>query len=433
MPNLRKLLLFFGDVILLYLSLIIALILDFSKRFSFDTFWLHFLPFTLLYFFWLIIFYIFGLYDLNLIKKKVSFYSRAIAAFFVCFVAGIIFFYGLPSFGISPKINLAVNILLFGLFFFGWRNLFYSLFSSYFQNRLIILGQGPDVENLRREVSEKPYIGYKLITISEKEDLFSQIQKENIDTVIFTEELETDPSFLKALYFCLPARVNFIDFARAYEIINEKIPVSTISHGWFLENLKEGEKWLYDGFKRWEDMILSFLLLLITFPLWPFIALAIKLQDGGPIFYKQTRVGKGGKNFLLLKFRSMVPEAEKEGPQWAKSEDDRVTKFGSFLRRSHLDEIPQMLNILKGDLSLVGPRPERPEFFGSLQKEIPHYQIRNLIKPGFTGWAQIKFRYGRTVSDQKEKFEYDLYYLKNRGVLLDTSILLKTFQLLFIK
>jgi exopolysaccharide biosynthesis polyprenyl glycosylphosphotransferase len=227
--------------------------------------------------------------------------------------------------------------------------------------------------------------------------------------------------------------INFLDFATAYEIITEKVPVSTISKIWFLENLKEGEKKIYDKFKRVFDVFLSFLILILTSPLWPFIVLAIKIEDKGPVFYKQERVGKNKKIFKLIKFRSMVPQAEKEGPKWAEIEDQRVTKVGKFLRRFHLDEIPQMINVIKGDISLVGPRPERPEFVEKLEKEIPHYNLRHIIKPGFTGWAQIKFRYARSVMDSLEKFQYDLYYIKNRSLFLDLKILLKTFNLFFKK
>jgi len=220
-----------------------------------------------------------------------------------------------------------------------------------------------------------------------------------------------------------------MDLSRAYEIICDKIPISFVAQTWFLENLKEGEKGFHDKAKRIIDILLAFLLLLLTFPFWPFIILAIKLEDKGPIFYYQERTGKDRKPFLLIKFRSMIKDAEKEKAVWAEKEDSRITRVGKFLRQSHLDEIPQMLNVLKGDISLVGPRPERPEFVQQLEKEIPHYHIRHLIKPGFTGWAQIKFRYGRSIMDSFEKFQYDLYYLKNRSLILDLRILLKTFQL----
>jgi len=178
-------------------------------------------------------------------------------------------------------------------------------------------------------------------------------------------------------------------------------------------------------------MVFASILLALTFPLWPVIALAIKWESSGPIFYSQERIGANGKLFRLTKFRSMINNAEIGRPVWAQKNDPRVTRMGNILRRTHLDELPQMINIIKGDLSLVGPRPERMEFVKELEKQIPHYNIRHIIKPGFTGWAQVNFHYARTPMDTYEKFQYDLYYLKNRSLILDFSILLKTINLIF--
>ena len=431
MINLRKFLLLLGDALLLYFSLFLALFLRFFKNFSFSFFVSHLLPFSILYFFWLVILYAFGFYDLYLIKDKISFYSRFLGVILINLVAGVIFFYSITLFGITPKTNLVLVAVIFGILFMVWRNFFYLLFSSYFLNKVAIIGQGEEIENLKKEIRERPYLGYKLVPVNLKEELLPQIEKENIDTIIFTEDFESDPKFLKALYFCLPAKVTFLDFVKAYELITEKIPISMVSKAWFLENLKEREKNFYDKIKRIIDLFLAILFLILSFLLWPIIALAIKLEDSGPIFYTQERVGKDRKKFILYKFRSMIAGAEKGGPRWAEKEDQRITKVGKFLRETHLDEIPQMINVIKGNLSLVGPRPERPEFVEKLEKEIDHYSLRYLIKPGFTGWAQIKFRYSRSIKDSYEKFQYDLYYIKNRSFLLDVGILLKTFQLFF--
>jgi exopolysaccharide biosynthesis polyprenyl glycosylphosphotransferase len=368
-----------------------------------------------------------------LLKTKISFYTGALGAIVTGLILGMLFFYTIPLFGITPKTNLALNALIFGVLFLGWRNLFFSLFSVYFLNKTIILGENSKVENLKEEISKRPYLGYKIIQIDQNQELLSQIKKHNINTVIFTEDFESDPKFLKALYLCLPAQVTFLDFATAYELITQKIPVSMVSKSWFLENLSEGEKGLYDKVKRVYDLMLAIILLILTLPLWPFIAVFIKLEDRGPIFYLQERVGKDKKAFLLYKFRSMKVRAEDKNAVWAEKEDPRITKTGKLLRETHLDEIPQMINVIKGNISLVGPRPERPEFVKDLEEKIPHYHLRHIIRPGFTGWAQIKFRYGRSIIDSQKKFEYDLYYLKNRSFLLDLGILLRTFQLFFKK
>ena len=326
-----------------------------------------------------------------------------------------------------------MNLIFFTLLFLAWRLSFYSLFSSHFLTKVAILGREKEVEDLKREILENSSLGYKLVPINPQKEMVEQIKKDGIETVIFSSEYEEDSEFLTTFYSCLPLGINFLDLATAYEEILEKIPLSQVSKIWFLENLKEGKKKIYDKFKRIFDITLAFLILTLTLPFWPLIALAIKIEDRGPVFYRQERVGKNKKIFKLIKFRSMIPEAEKEGPKWAEAEDKRITKVGKFLRRFHLDEIPQMINVLKGDISLVGPRPERPEFVEKLEKEIPYYNLRHIIKPGFTGWAQIKFRYARSVMDSFEKFQYDLYYIKNRNLFLDLKILLKTFQLFFKK
>ncbi len=427
----RKILLFFVDFLLLYLSLFLTLFLRYFKNFNLEIFSKHLLPFSILYFFWLLIFYIFGFYDLS--PKKISFLLRVFSAFSIVLFLSISFFYFLPVFGIAPKTNLLLNLTVFGILFLFWRFSFYSLFSSYFLNKIAILGTGKEVEELKKEILKNPNLGYKLLTIDPQKPLKEQIQTKEIDTIVFTPEFEGNPDFLNSLYQCLPLGVNFLDLASAFEEIEEKIPVSKISKIWFLENLKEGQKRVYDKLKRIFDIVFSLLILILTSPIWPLIALAIKIENGGPVFYLQERVGKNKKIFKLIKFRSMIKEAEKEGPKWAEIEDKRVTKVGKFLRRFHLDEIPQMINVLKGDISLVGPRPERPEFVEKLEKEIPYYHLRHIIKPGFTGWAQIKFRYARSIEDSLEKFQYDLYYIKNRNFFLDLRILLKTFQLFFKK
>ena len=432
--NLRQLLLFWGDITCLYLSLVGTVFFGFWGKFDWAWVSLHFLPFSIMYFFWLIIFYTFGLYDLKIIKFGSLFYTKIMGAILTCLGLGMIFFYLTPFFGITPKTNLVLNIIIFGILFLIWRKVFYALFSSHFLNRTVIIGEGPQTQELTKEIISRPYLGYKLIDLDTSQDLLPQIQEKKIDTLIIPNTLEANSGLTKKLYQCLPAHINFMDWAQAYETICNKIPVSFITHTWFLENLKEGKRNLYNKTKRAVDVISAIIILTLILPFWPLIALFIKLENKGSVIYRQERIGKDDKPFFLLKFRSMNPGAEKEtGPVWAKKEDSRATKFGKILRRTHLDELPQMINVLKGEIGLVGPRPERPEFVEKLETEIPYYHIRHLIKPGFTGWAQIKFRYGRTIMDSHEKFQYDLYYLKNRNFFLDLGILLKTLQLFFKK
>ena len=431
----RQILLVLGDVFLLYFVLFLALFFSFWGSFNWTIFLEHLFPFSIIYFFWLIIFYIFGFYDLSLFKNPLAFYAQFLAGLGFCLILGMTFFYLIPFFEITPKTNLLLNIVILGIFLFIWRKFFYFLFSSYFQNKVAIIGENPQAEELSLTIQNNPHLGYKLSAFfKSNENIFQEIKEKKIDILILAENVLPDSLLAKNLYQCLSLKLNFMDLAKAYEIICEKIPISFVNQIWFLENLREKEKGFYDKLKRIIDVVLASLLLLLTFPLWIFIAAAIKLEDRGPIFYSQERIGKAGIPFLLIKFRSMRKEAEKEtGPVWAKIEDERITKIGKILRKIHLDELPQMFNVIIGDISLVGPRPERPEFVSQLGKEIPHYHLRHIIKPGFTGWAYIKFKYGRSISDAFEKFQYDLYYLKNRSLFLDLRILLKTSQLFFKK
>lgn len=447
--RIRKIILILGDILSAYLSLLLTLLFGFWGEFNGQVFTSHLFPFTILYISWLVIFYIFDLYELNLARTKLLFYPRLLGSLVVGGVVGAIFFYLIPAFGISPKTNLVLNLVIFGGLILLWRRIFYSQSSSRLVNNTAILGQGKEAQRLAEEILQRPYLGYNLQAIFRTDgarlklkgvkilkagkNLLQKIQKQKIETLIVAENLRPKSPTTRALYQCLPSKITLLDMSRAYEIICGKIPLSFIEYTWFLENLKEGEKAITDRLKRIFDLIFACLLLIVTSPLWAVIAFCVKLEDRGPIFYKQKRIGKDKKAFLLIKFRSMKEGAEKEKAIWAEKDDPRITKVGKVLRQSHLDELPQMLNVLRGDISLVGPRPERPEFVRELEKKISHYHLRHLIKPGVTGWAQIKFRYARTVMDSFEKFQYDLYYQKNRNIFLDIGILLKTVQFFFRK
>jgi exopolysaccharide biosynthesis polyprenyl glycosylphosphotransferase len=219
-----------------------------------------------------------------------------------------------------------------------------------------------------------------------------------------------------------------------YEQIWEKIPPASIRDDWFA--FTSGFSLLHNRInariKRLIDIVLTLLILLITLPIILVVILAIKLDSSGPIFYSQIRTGFNGKPFRVHKFRSMYQDAEKQGVQWACKKDSRITKVGHFIRITRIDELPQLWNVLKGDMSLIGPRPERPEFDVQLREKIAYYDVRYLVKPGITGWAQVKYPYGASVEDAYQKVAYDLYYIKNYSLLLDLAIVLKTIRIVFL-
>ncbi|MGB9598661.1 MAG: sugar transferase, partial [Minisyncoccales bacterium] len=221
-----------------------------------------------------------------------------------------------------------------------------------------------------------------------------------------------------------------LNFENFYENLAEKIPIYLINETWFLENLAKIKKNFYQFFKRLIDIVLALILFVPFSLLLAPIALAIKLDSRGPIFYRQKRVGKEGKEFWLLKFRSMKEGAEKISGLKSDGKDERLTRLGSFLRKSYLDELPQIINILKGKMSFVGPRPERPEYVKALKEKIPFYEMRLLVLPGISGWAQLKMEKDASVEDAPEKLQYDLYYIKNRSLILDLAIAVKTIMIL---
>jgi len=236
---------------------------------------------------------------------------------------------------------------------------------------------------------------------------------------------------LQEILNCKLSGMEVLDAPEFYERVNGKLMLENITPSWFIFSKGFKMMGLRRFFKRIGDIVLSLVGIFLVSPLLPLVALAIKLSSPGPVLFKQIRVGKADENFVIFKFRSMRQDAEKEsGAVWAKRNDNRVTKLGTFLRKSRIDEIPQLFNVLIGDMSLVGPRPERPEFVKDLKKVIPYYSERHFVKPGITGWAQVRYPYGASVEDAIEKLRYDLYYIKNYSLFFDFRIMIDTISVM---
>lgn len=224
------------------------------------------------------------------------------------------------------------------------------------------------------------------------------------------------------------------DLSKFYESTWRKVPIYYLEHDWFV--LSEGFGLVHNPVglrvKRLVDLFLSLLLLLIVWPFMLLTAIAVKLESAGPAVYSQVRTGVDGEHFVIYKFRSMRTDAEKDGAKWASQNDSRITRVGKFIRLTRLDELPQLWNVFRGDMSFIGPRPERPEFNSELEKQIPFYNLRHLVRPGITGWAQVLYPYGASVEDSKEKLQYDLFYIKNYSLFLDFVIVLKTISVVIL-
>ena len=238
---------------------------------------------------------------------------------------------------------------------------------------------------------------------------------------------------LRSLLECRLNGVRVTDLARFFERVHGQVPIESLKASWLIYGNGFRQTWMRSVVKRAFDLVVAMTLLVLTLPITAITALLIAIESGAPVIYRQDRIGHHGKTFTLLKFRSMRKDAEKDGQaEWAQTDDARVTALGRFLRHSRIDELPQLINVLKGDMSFVGPRPERPVFVKLLTEQIPFYAVRHSVKPGITGWAQVRYSYGATVEQSMRKLEYDLYYVKNHTVFLDLLILLETVRVVLL-
>lgn len=431
--RLRKWILLLGDIILLYISLVITLFIRFGSELNEDILISHMSSFSLLYILWLAILYITNMYDLSLVPRSVQFFSRFAGVIIIIFLISALFFYILPRpFRIvSPKINLLLHTAIFGALMYGWRIIATRTWSFLFHTRIGVFDPLGRMNDLVEALHAHHYAGYIIIPLKSPWGLPGQIKEQQLNAIIVDESIEQNINLRQEFYACLDSDAYLMDSTEAYEVFLRKIPVFSVGPQWLIERFRRKNRMAYAHLKRVFDICIATFVLILTIPLWFIIALLIKLDDGESFFYSQERVGKNRKLFRIYKFRTMKKRAETTEALWAQKNDPRTTRVGHILRSLHLDELPQMINILKGDISFVGPRPERLEFVAQLEKQIPHYHVRHFINPGFTGWAQIRFKYARSVRDSQEKFEYDLYYIKNRSILLDLLIVLKSAQILF--
>jgi exopolysaccharide biosynthesis polyprenyl glycosylphosphotransferase len=319
-----------------------------------------------------------------------------------------------------------------------------------FQQRVLIVGAGwagrTIAEALARTCRDSVYIvGFvdddaakqgSVVEVGEqrvrvlggRRELKPLIGAQRVTTLVLAITHEIEGELFQTLMDCLEFGVEIVPMPVLYEQLTGKVPVEHIGDNWYVAMPIDhpGTKRLNRLIKRLTDVVLASLGLLLLLPFLPILALAIYIDSPGPIFYTQERVGEGGKIFKVYKFRSMVPDAEKGEAVWAQENDPRVTRVGRLLRKTHVDEFPQFLNILKGEMSAVGPRPERPEFVAELAEEIPFYRTRHAVKPGMAGWSLVKYGYASSKEDAKIKIQYDLYYIKHQSFWLDMVILIKT-------
>jgi exopolysaccharide biosynthesis polyprenyl glycosylphosphotransferase len=350
-----------------------------------------------------------------------------------------------------PRISPALFIVIVPFLSLLWRLAYARLFTSAsLRRRAIAVGGGRAglalVHDIREAVPDYEIIGFidddptkqsQLISglpvLGDRENLVGVVQRTGVNEVILAITHEIHADLFQALMDCHEQGVEIRPMPTVYEELLGRVPVEHLGQKWFLAPMWTNSTMptLFRAIKRLTDIALAALGLAVLTLFLPIIALANRLTSPGPLFYAQERIGRGGKVFCMYKLRSMIPDAEQEGEAlWATKNDPRVTRVGRFLRRTRLDELPQLLNVLRGEMSIVGPRPERPEFVEELREQIPFYCTRLSVKPGVTGWAQIKYPYASSVQDALVKLQYDLFYIKRQSPLLDALIMLRTVKVM---
>jgi exopolysaccharide biosynthesis polyprenyl glycosylphosphotransferase len=311
----------------------------------------------------------------------------------------------------------------------------------------LIIGTGKRARELEELVNRYPQLGYRFIgfVALDENDNYSKlnvigiitelkeiIKARNVNEILIALENNQKEKLFEIINYTQETEVNLKIMPDTYEIVSGMARTNQIYGVPFIEVMPEIMSYGAKLFKRVLDIFISILILIMFSPLILIIMFLIKVTSKGPVLYKQIRIGKNGKQFVMYKFRSMIQDAEEYGPEWAGEKDPRITAIGKFMRKFYIDEIPQLINVLKNDMSIVGPRPERPYFVEMLSKEIPYYYKRLSVKPGITGWAQIKHKYDSSLHDVREKLKYDFYYIENMSLKLDFKIMVNTFLVIIL-
>ena len=387
-----------------------------------------------------------GLYQPDLWSNKAFLALRLAASFLLAALLMGLFSHVTPmsnpdivALGIALTLALAGSVLLRTIFH-QWSK------ADAFKPRVLVLGTGTRAVKLAAHaehdthhevvgfVSMQPTRHYvpesSVLTLNPGESLPSVVERLGVDQIVIAVRDRRGGALpIEQLLECKAKGVKIMEMPTFFEREYRQVLLESLNPSWMVLGNGFRQDMVTSAVKRLFDLTVSIALLLVTWPIMLITALCIYLESGGPILFRQERVGKDGRGFELYKFRSMRQDAEQCGtPQWAKANDDRTTRVGRFIRKVRIDELPQVINVLKGDMSFVGPRPERPFFVDQLAKQIPYYSLRHSAKPGITGWAQVRYPYGATVDDAIEKLQYDLYYVKNHSLFLDLMVLISTVE-----
>ena len=437
----EPLILLIGDVLCLFLSLLLALYLRAFEIPSLSIILLNLSSWSFIFAITILSFFIAGLYEKHrsMLRKKIP--ELLFNSEIVNTVIAIIFFYFTPFSGVSPRTILFIYIVVSFFILFSWRMLALNLFFSREKENALLIARGAEASLLEKEINENPRYTFKIISrvdieargLDFEKDVSDRIKNENVRILIVDSVDQKVSCFLPNFYNLIFSRITFLEMHDLYEEVFDRVPVSLLDYSWFLEHISATPREVYDLLKRLMDVLISIPLFIISLIFYPFIFIAELFEGNRTLFSFQERVGQFGKTIKLIKFRTMLYD---DNGDWEKAEKNKVTKVGKFLRMSRLDELPQLWNVLRGDISLIGPRPEFPKAVSEYENQIPYYGVRHIIKPGLSGWAQIYGEHphhGIGVSETKNKLSYDLFYIKRRSLLLDLIIALKTIKTLLSK
>lgn len=387
------------------------------------------------------------LYDQTNYSKKIIFLQILICNFLSVIILSLIF-YLMPFLTIGRGL-LGITIFSFSLYQFLWHLSWRTLLNiPVLAKKVLILGTGPVARKIGNLVLSTNHqyalAGYihcssDTLAVPKEQILCDEARlgeiaiREKASKVIVSISERRGSLPLRDLLVCKFSGIEVLDAPSFYEQLTGKLLIENITPSWFIFSNGFKITFLKRISKRIMDITLAFIILCLTIPLMIIIALLIKIDSRGPVLYRQVRIGERERKFVIFKFRTMVSDAEKDtGPVWTKRDDPRVTRIGKILRKTRLDELPQIFNVIKGEMSFVGPRPERPEFVERLKQEIPYYSERHFVKPGITGWAQIKYPYGASVEDALEKLRYDLFYIKHLSIFFDLLIIIETIKVVIL-
>ncbi|MDD5710839.1 MAG: sugar transferase [Candidatus Colwellbacteria bacterium] len=433
----RKTVTFVGDWGMLYLALFLMIAMRYGTEWP-DGWVKHLRPFSLLFPVWILILYVNYLYETRFFRPSIDSVRTIGNAVIVAFVASLSLFYLFPPGLVHPRRNLLIFAIIAWLLLLLWRVVWYRLSRRSVGTNILFVGQGEEIKELADYLKRNPELQYhtkkQIPSVPGRyEELDAIIRNDDIKLVLFKPEKASGA--IKNLFPIMASGVMVLDLEDFYERTLNKVSPSMLDNVWFIRNLENVTQDIHEVSKRIIDIAVGLAGLAVLILAVSLLAIIIRLDSPGPAIFRQARVGKNGRIFRLYKLRTMRAiskggSAEGGSATWTGKNDPRITKVGKFLRNTRMDELPQLWNVLIGDMSIVGPRPERPELVKKLTEKIPCYNMRHLVKPGLTGWAQINYEYGDSVKDARIKLQYDVYYTKKRTLVLDLTILLKTAKII---